>query len=333
MSRYTRWLRDTIFLQFQGGKLLREGEELIHACRATSSAANAAENAGDEFLTRGHGRGIVMSQLLMLPGMSRFDGKDQADFCGKLARYFCANVGFGPYATEALRLREMYAFTPGLALNTEILAGVFEQTLHVLQRAGLDVLIKHLLMWCVGCVLYLLNDTPSQAGYDRHQDNFLRDLDGGAYASVVNLGAHELLWPLTDPVRHPMLKRAFAIDKAGDDRHNADALFSGWVDGAMRESNTGGAGLSIVPVPAAGADAARHGGQMKGGDLRSYNLPDGLTKYYMDLLCYEWNCSNRAQTAEHDSAEDARAEAVSMGWWRPRSKGWRNVRCPACFDK
>ena len=104
---------------------------------------------------------------MILPGFSRLNQEDQAGLTAKLCGYFCANVGFGPYVTEALRLRGMYNFTM-TTLNTEILAGVFEQTLRVLERAGLDVLIKHLVMWCVGCVLYRLS-----AG----RDNFLEDLN------------------------------------------------------------------------------------------------------------------------------------------------------------
>ena len=320
MSRYTRWLQDTIWLQFQGGTLFLKGEDLVHSCRATSSAANAAENAGDEFLTRGHGRGIVMSQLLMLPGMTRLSAECQADFCCQLARYFCANVGFGPYATEALRLRDMYTFTPHLALNGEILAGVFEETVHVLQRAGMDALVKHILMWCVGCVLYLVS-TDS--------DNFLRDLDARAYFFAVELGAYDLLWPRDCP----MCKRVFAVAEVQSsgrrvERVCADTIFSGWVECAMRESNTGGGAAASQSLVPAGVDS-RHGGQMRGGHMRSFHQ-GGRVHYYMDLKCYEPNCESTSQTAAHDSPDAARADAMRMGWSKPRTKSWRRVRCPRC---
>ena len=320
MCRYTLWLQDTIWLQLQGGRLFRDGERVVHSCRATSSAANAAENAGDEFLTRGRGRGMLMNQLLMLPGMSRIRADSQADVCCQLARYFCANVGFGPYAAEALDLRQLYTFTPGLRLTREVLAGLFEQTLHVLQRAGLDALVKNILMWCVGCVLYRLS-----AG----RDNFLEHLNGQAYALAVDLGASDLMWPRGDHRYCPMVEAVFAIDEG----YNADAdvIFGFWVEMAMRESNAGaGAALcqDLVPV---GADSveSRHGGQMRGGDMRSFNQGD-RTYYYMDLKCYEWGCTNRDQTAAHGSQEGARAEALSKGWYKPTTKGWSHVRCPTC---
>ena len=306
MSRFTRWLQDTIWLQFQVGNLFHEGEGLVHSCRATSSAANAAENAGDEFLTRGGGRDIVLSQLLMLPGMARLDSELQADVCGMLVHYFCANVAFGPYAAEVLGLRQVYAFTPGLALNREILAGLFEQTLHVLQREGMDALVRHMLMWCVGCVLYLLNSA-----------SFLEDLDSRAYTvAVLDLDAYDLQWPQGCPI----LKVVFAVD----DADSADSIFSGWVKCALRESNTsGGAALSqdIVPVEVEV--------QRRGGHMRSFNQGN-RTEFYMALKCYESTCTFSDQTAAHDSEDAARDDAARMGWFKPSTKGWSRARCPKC---
>ena len=60
----------------------------MHSSRATSSAANAAENGGDDFLTTGSGRAIELSRLLRLPGMARLDNELQADVCDMLGYAF-----------------------------------------------------------------------------------------------------------------------------------------------------------------------------------------------------------------------------------------------------
>ena len=120
MPTFTRWVRDSIYLQFETGNLFRDDEALVHACRQASSSANVAENAGDAFVTQGFGRTIVYNILLKLPGMERLAGDLHDAIVEDLAGYFVANVGFGPYAAEVLGLRRLYKFTPGLEMNREV---------------------------------------------------------------------------------------------------------------------------------------------------------------------------------------------------------------------
>ena len=38
MPTFTRWVRDSIYLQFETGNLFRDDEALVHACRQASSS-------------------------------------------------------------------------------------------------------------------------------------------------------------------------------------------------------------------------------------------------------------------------------------------------------
>ena len=304
MPRFTRWLQDSIYLQLQTGNLFRGDEALVHGPKKTSSSANAAENAGDEFITRGSGRTIVYNILLMLPGMAHVGGEHHDAIAEDLVRYFAQNVGFGPYAAEVLGLRHLYSFTPGLILNREILAGLFEETLHVLQREGMNALVKHILMWCVGCVLFMLNRSQ--------QSGFLEQLDPEAYSLVFReLKAHQLHYPH----QVPRFRAVFNVD-------DADSVFNGWVNLCMREANACGGAVniqSIVPVESAQ--------QRRGGHMRSINQGN-QTLYYMDLLCYEHGCPVSDQTSTHEYEHEVYEEAARMGWARPSTRRWTRARCP-----
>ena len=327
MLRYTRLLRETVWLQLQGGNLFREGERLVHRCGATYSAANKIENAGDEFVTRGRGRDIVLNQLLMLPGMSKLDAEAQAGVCRELCTYFCGNVGFGPYAAEALGLRELFSFTPGLILNREILAGLFEEVVGVLQRSGCKLLVRQILMWCVGCVLHLINCPSLGAGGQASRStNFYRELDVNAYMYVtVELNAHDILWPLKDATLR--LKQGFAVA-------DPDRVFSSWVQLALQESSSGQCLQSTLSLEPAGSKS-RHM-HLRGGDMRSTMDRGGGTHYYMDLKCYDhgFTCTmatSEEQTALHATQEAVYAEATDKGWRKP-GRGWGRARCPKCAE-
>ena len=180
-------------------------------------------------------------------------------------------------------------------------------------------------MWCIGCVLYLINSPSNRAGTPRFSGNFLRGLDGEAYRFVVGpyVNAHELLWPMNDG--NSMLKQVFAVAEP----YSADTVFSGWVHSALREPNAGQLPRSTVSFVPAGGFVSRHG-KCRGGDMRSTLAPGGHTKYYMDLLCYNQCCTSVDQTALHDSPEAAYADASKMGWWKPSTRSWRRARCPKC---
>ena len=183
LHRFTRWLQDSIYLQFQTGNLfVDDGEALVHSCKASSSSANTAENAGDHFMCTGSGRTRVRKILSMLPEASRVPSEDLQEAAQCVAEYFVANVGFGPYAAEALGLRELYSFTPGLQLDREVLAGLFEQTLYVLQREGMDALLDHILMWCVGCLLHMINNRAGGSP----GTTVLEQVNGDAYRLAVS---------------------------------------------------------------------------------------------------------------------------------------------------
>ena len=314
MPTFTRWVRDSIYLQFETGNLFRDDEALVHACRQASSSANVAENAGDAFVTQGFGRTIVYNILLKLPGMERLAGDLHDAFVEDLAGYFVANVGFGPYAAEVLGLRRLYKFTPGLEMNREVEAGLFEQTIHLLQRAGMDALTHHILLWCVGCVLFMVKQG--------RKSNFLAQLHPEAFQYADDLGARDLEYPF----RAPNFDIVFRVDDPASEwlpsclDHPADKLFNAWVNLCMREAGGAAMTQSIMPVEIAQ--------QRKGGHIHAINQ-GSRTMYYMDLLCYEHDCSVKDSTGAHEWEDGAREEAEKeMHLWKPSTKGWTRARCP-----
>lgn len=176
-------------------------------------------------------------------------------------------------------------------------------------------------MWCVGCVLHLINSPSLGAcGQASRSTNFLRELDVKAYMYVVELDAHDILWPLKDAT----LKQRFAVA-------DPDRVFSSWVELALQESSSGQWLQSTLSLEPAGSKS-RHM-HLRGGDMRSTMDRGGSTHYYMDLKCYDhgFKCTSEEQTGLHATQEAVYAEATNKGWRKP-SRGWCRARCPKCAE-
>ena len=87
----------------------------------------------------------------------------------------------------------------------------------------------------------------------------------------------------------------------------------------MREAGGAAMTQSIMPVEIAQ--------QRKGGHIHAINQ-GSRTMYYMELLCYEYDCSVKDSTGAHEYEDGAREEAAEKKWWKPSTKGWTRARCP-----
>lgn len=152
----------------------------------------------------------------------------------------------------------------------------------------------------------------------------MQHLDSRVYkVATLDLEAKGLHWHQ----RYAILEKVFAVD----DVHNADSIFYGWVKCVMREANTSrAAALSECIVPVA-IEVQRSGEHMLSwdGHMRSFNQGD-RTQLYMDLKCYDYNCTSCDHTAAHDSEDAVREDAARMGWWKPSTKDWSRARYPKC---
>ena len=104
--------------------------------------------------------------------------------------------------------------------HREIIAGLFEQTMYVPHRKGRELLLKHILIWCVRCVLLMIrhhNHYRPSASFDRlgfgPHCAFLQQLDQDAYSYVVD--ELQASW-LDAPCREP----AFAVLQKVRDAEN-----------------------------------------------------------------------------------------------------------------
>ena len=66
-----------------------------------------------------------------------------------MVAFMIGNVGFGPLAAYLLRLPDLFSFTPGLELNAEIMAGMFEIILGALERRGEQGLLVAVTYWAL----------------------------------------------------------------------------------------------------------------------------------------------------------------------------------------
>ena len=216
MSEFTSWLKNTIWLVFQTEGLFRDEDSLSIYCRAFSKSSRAAVTDADHFFMKGKGRDLLRKQLLEIPEMGKLDESAQADVCDMLGYYFSADRCFAPYAAEVLGLREKYAFAPEVVIDKKTLAVLFNRTLHMLMEKNHDVLVKSILMWSVGSVMYLVNS-----------GSFFLDLNEKAYWFVTNeLDTPDLHWPQ----RYCILDQVFVVEYG----ESIDTIFGKWINGAMR---------------------------------------------------------------------------------------------------
>ena len=295
------------------GDLFREGEDRVHACRNTSTPGNRLENAGDRWMCTGGGRDVIVKILQGLPDLHTSGPPYLHDAAKHIAEYLVGNVNFGPYASAALQLHRCFRFQPGLKWTNELCAGLFEATIGLLHREGRDLLLKHILTWCIGCMLMMLRHEKTVAGGGLE---FLRHYNNEAYQMSTHLDAHRLPISIGDE-RFLLLERA-----CGD----AEAICHSLFDMCLRESGGCGneaASQSIVPL-----SVFEDGASLKRGATVKTISQGLLQKYYLELRCYEATCNNTAETSMHSELACCFEDAKALGWMKPSTTTWAHARCP-----
>jgi hypothetical protein len=307
---FTKFLADFVYMTVRFGDLFHEDEDLVHSCREANTPANQLENAGDHWICQGPGLDVIEKILQGLP--VDLDAGLLSEAARWIGEYLVGNVTFGTYASTALQLDRCFRYQPGLHWTNEMCAGLFEMMIGLLHREGRHLLLKHILMWCVGCMLMMLSHERLITGGGME---FLQRYHNEAYTMSTLLGAHSLPIRIGDP-RFVVLELACGF---------ADAIWRSWFNMCLRESGGCGneaASESIVPL------SVFDEGPPKRGAVLKNVFQCNAVSYYLELRCYEPSCSNTAETTRHPDCISCYEEAKALGWGKPSTTAWSHARCP-----
>ena len=277
------------------------------SCKNTTTPFNALENMGDEAATVGCGPSYVEEMLEAWEFCEH-----RRDLAQELCSSMMANVALGPFWALFFHATVFFEQTGGDC--AEGIAAMWEACLGALYRRNSVFLLKHIISYCSVIHLLLIRKI-----YTGDVPQLALDQEAEAVWELCGSNGHEA-WLRGKALKAGSLQLSLKFMRAVmyDD---FEEMIERWMATCVQEL----AGCQMVAslgwiVPAA-ANASH---------TELVTVHSSPVRYYLKLRCYEYDCTEEAETELCGCTFSPYEKAKVMGWWTPSTKGWKHSRCPNC---